>query len=413
MTSTFLYNISLAFYQAVLFIVAPFNKKAKLLVQGRRESWKKIESFKKDHASKSAWFHCASLGEFEQARPIIEAYKSRFTSHKIILTFFSPSGYEIRKNYSLADLVCYLPSDSKKNARKLIHNFQPDVAFFIKYEFWFYYLSELKNRAIPVYSLSAIFRPNHHIFGLFGNITRKAVRNFTHIFTQDHKSKSLLQSIDINNTTVAGDTRFDRVKYIHDESKDIPNLEKFNASHKVMVIGSCWNEDLELLIPFINSDHHKLNFILAPHEIDEYQLSSIERSIQLQTVRYSKATSELINQSRVIIIDSIGLLNKLYKYGHYAYIGGAFGKGLHNILEPAAFGLPVFFGDKNYLKFREAMELIERKCAFPVKDLNALVNQYNRIKEDTYRIKLSNEIKEYVIKNAGATEIIMNYCFGK
>ncbi|MDH5599178.1 MAG: 3-deoxy-D-manno-octulosonic acid transferase, partial [Cyclobacteriaceae bacterium] len=215
------------------------------------------------------------------------------------------------------------------------------------------------------------------------------------------------------NTTVAGDTRFDRVKFVGAESKPVPLLENFGGSHRVMVIGSCWDEDLELLIPFINSDTHDLKFILAPHEIHEHQLLSLEEKVKLKTVRYSIATPELIEQSRVVIIDSIGILNKLYKYGHYAYVGGAFGKGLHNILEPAAFGLPVFFGNKNYKKFREALELISLNYAFPVSNLDAFLKKYEMVKEEELRRKMSDGIMGYVAKNAGATEIIINNCFEK
>ncbi|MGC1244268.1 MAG: glycosyltransferase N-terminal domain-containing protein [Chryseosolibacter sp.] len=402
------YNISIFFLGLGLKLWSLFNTKAREFVTGRKGIFKKIEEALKGNTYPIVWVHCASLGEFEQGRPVIEALKNEFRHHKIFLTFFSPSGYRVRKGYSNADFVFYLPLDTPRNARRFVQKVKPKLALFVKYEFWFHYSEALKKRKIPLVSVSSIFRKEQFFFRKTGSFNRRILKNVTHFFVQNQESLELLRSISIYNAAVSGDTRFDRVKEIVDHSEEVEIARKFKGQEKVFVVGSAWPEDLELLIPFMNEK--KLKFIVAPHEITESLLVHLQRSLTVKSVLYSQAAAGNPEAYDVLIIDNVGLLSRLYRYGEFAFIGGAYGKGLHNILEAACYGMPVLFGNKNYQKFQEATDLINRGGAFPVADYPDLKHQYELLNTpETFQ--LACEVcRQYVQENTGATEKIMEYC---
>ncbi|MFL5728952.1 MAG: 3-deoxy-D-manno-octulosonic acid transferase [Cytophagaceae bacterium] len=405
----FIYKIALRSYQLLIKAAGPFNKKAKLWSEGRKDLIVKLRQSMKDNRGPVAWFHCASLGEFEQARPVIEKFKIQHSTFKILLTFFSPSGYEIRKNYEKADYIFYLPLDSKRNARRFIEAAKPSIAFFVKYEFWYYYLNELKKNQIPVISFSAIFRKDQLFFRRYGTFYKNILKKFNRIFVQNEESYYLLHAISIKHSEIAGDTRFDRVKEICDQKKNIPIAAKFKDAKKVLVIGSSWPQDMNLLIPFINSFDKDLKVIVAPHELHERNLADMEGRIERKIIRFSRAEESSVNQYDVLIIDNIGMLSSLYQYGEFAYIGGAFGKGLHNILEAATYGMPVFFGP-NYSKFHEAVALVNYGTAFPVNDRKEFTEQFAKFWQDeSFRLSVAAKSKNFVEKNTGATEKILSY----
>ena len=352
------------------------------------------------------WFHCASLGEFEQGRPIIESIKKRYPNYKILLTFFSPSGYELCKNYAYADYIYYLPIDTKSNARKWLDIINPKAVFFIKYEFWHNFINEIHQRNIPLFSVSSIFRKNQIFFKSYGDFNRDILSRFTHFFVQDKESQLLLEGIDIKKTTITGDTRFDRVNTIRQQTNTFAVVDAFKNGEKVFVIGSCWPEDMEVLAAFINQNEENIKFIIAPHEIYEMAVKRIENQIDKKTIRFSEATIENAKNSNVLIIDNMGMLSSLYQYGEYAYVGGAFGKGLHNILEAATFGLPVFFGNKNYSKFKEARDLIQLGGAYCVSDYHDLTQKFTNMNLNI----ASTTAESYVQNNTGATKKILDYC---
>lgn len=406
----FLYRISLAFYYFIIIALSPFNKKAKLWLNGRKNIFKKIETAVTKN-NKLAWFHCASLGEFEQGRPLIEAYRQKFPEHSIMLTFFSPSGYEIRKNYDKADFIFYLPIDSPRNAKRFLDLTKPDIVFFVKYEFWHYYINEIGKRKIPLYLVSGIFRENQRFFKWYGGTFRKMLNKFNCFFLQNRDSQDLLNSIGINNSIITGDTRFDRVFTIAQQAKTLPLIEKFKNQQKVLVLGSSWQPDEELIINYFNDTPHKLKLIVAPHEVSKENVNRISKNISndKNIIKYSEATEKNIENADVLIIDSIGLLSSLYRYGDIAYIGGGFGKGIHNILEAATFGLPVIFGPEHQ-KFKEAKDLISAGGANSIcnfKELKLTLDQYL---SDSQRIEAAGKITlEYISKNRGATEKILEY----
>jgi 3-deoxy-D-manno-octulosonic-acid transferase len=405
-----IYNIALRSYYLFIKAASPFNKKAKLWTEGRKDLIDRLRIKLKDNKAPVAWFHCASLGEFEQARPVIQKIKTQNPKFKILLTFFSPSGYEIRKNYEGADYIFYLPLDTKKNARRFIEAVKPAIAFFVKYEFWHYYLDELKKNNIPAISFSTFFRSDQVFFRSYGTFYKNMLKKFNRIFVQNEESYKLLKSINIENIEIAGDTRFDRVKEICDNKKSVIIAEKFKDKKKVLVIGSSWPEDMRVLAQFINTFDENLKLIIAPHELHEKDLLNIEGLITRKSVRYSKANAKDVNQYDVLIIDNIGMLASLYQYGEFAYIGGAFGKGLHNILEAATYGMPVFFGP-NYKKFNEATELVKLGSAFSVKDKNEFAEALNRLwKDETLRLSLAEKSRLFIEKNTGATDKILAYC---
>ena len=358
-----LYNISIWFYVVAVYFASLFNSKAKLWVNGRKNIFQKIKEATKNQKN-IVWFHCASLGEFEQGKPIIQAYNAKYPTHKILLTFFSPSGYEIRKNTPLADFVSYLPADTKSNAKKFISIVKPIKVVFIKYEFWFNYMAELKKQNIPFYSVSAIFRDGQMFFKY--KWWAKQLKNVTHFFVQDKNSVELLKSIGFKNTTISGDSRFDTVLANTQNPVKIPLIEMFCKSKPTIICGSTWPKDEIILVKYIK-DHPENNYIIAPHELQN--ISDLKK--QTNALRYSLADDKNIFTSNVLIIDSIGILSHIYSYGSIAYIGGGFGSGIHNILEAVTFGLPAIFGP-NYQKFNEATELIALKGAKSISNYTEL-----------------------------------------
>ncbi|NEM98318.1 3-deoxy-D-manno-octulosonic acid transferase [Pontibacter burrus] len=402
-----LYDIGLKAYNGLLTVAAPFNQKAKLMLQGRDRQFEKLQEAFAGNTASVVWFHCASLGEFEQGRPVIEAFKAEFPEYKVLLTFFSPSGYEVRKNYSGADFIFYLPLDSAANARKFITIVQPKLAVFVKYEFWHYYLQELEQHHIPILSISAIFRQDQVFFKPYGEFNRNMLRRFTHIYTQNKQSLELLQTIGVTQATIAGDTRFDRVLQTAATIKPIPVVDAFTAGQKVFMVGSSWPADIDVLLPLIQKYKSTIKFIIAPHEIHESGISTLIQTIGEGAVRFSQADAQTIANYSVLVIDNIGMLSALYSYGTYAYIGGAFGKGLHNTLEAAVFGLPLFFGPK-YGKFQEAVDLVKLDCAFPVNNADELLAAFEKVQTTPgARQTITDTEKQYVQEQAGATTQIM------
>lgn len=409
-----LYNLSIYAYVSLLRLISPFNKKAKLWIDGRNNLFDKLKTdAERKHwrsgVTRLAWFHCASLGEFEQGRPVIEAFRKEYPDYKILLTFFSPSGYEIRKNYTGADYIYYLPADTPANAAGFVETVKPSIAFFVKYEFWKNYLTQLEKRRIPVISFSAIFRPNQVFFKFYGGFYRELLQKFAHILVQNQQSLDLLQSIEIENITLAGDTRFDRVKQIVDNRKEILVVEKFKNGKQIFIVGSAWQADMDVLIPMMNDLMDDTKFIIAPHEIHDAEIEIWRKQLTLKTMLFSDAKEAPDLESYdVLFINNIGMLSSLYQYAEYAFIGGSFGKGLHNILEAATFGMPVFFGNKAYHKFQEATDLIEAGGAFPIENTGELKSLYVGMKTDeASRKKAASICSNYVIENIGATQKIM------
>ncbi|WP_303923955.1 3-deoxy-D-manno-octulosonic acid transferase [Draconibacterium sediminis] len=407
------YNLGILFYGFFIRVAALFNEKAKLFVAGRK-NWKKKIGTAIDKEASYIWFHCASLGEFEQGRPVLEEIKKQYPQYKIVLTFFSPSGYEIRKNYEGADIVAYLPMDTKKNAQEFISMVRPEKVFFVKYEFWYNYISELKKQQIPLFIISAIFRENQQFFKStpWGKWYRKMLHSFEHIFIQNDTSAQLLEQADIKHYTVSGDTRFDRVAEIARGAKKFEFVEKFKGQNVTLIAGSTWKPDEELLAAFINKSND-VKFIIAPHEVAPANINRIQELLKKPAICFSKADISDIDNYDVLIIDSIGILSSLYQYGNIAYIGGGFGVGIHNILEAATFKLPILFGP-NYLKFKEAVDLVNEKGAFPIQNFTELEATLSKLLNNNNNLKNASEIcKKYVEKNVGSTTLIINKVFNK
>jgi 3-deoxy-D-manno-octulosonic-acid transferase len=389
-----------------------FNPKAALWIKGRKQYWSILE--KSLNAApftvpgrKLAWFHCASLGEFEQGRPIIEAFRLQHPEYLIFLTFYSPSGYEVRSDYAGADLVLYLPLDTQSNVRRFVETVKPDIVFYIKYEFWFNFLSYLQSKKIPTILVSAVFRPDQHFFKGYGEWPRKILQGFTRIFVQNEDSKELLQFIGIENIEVSGDTRFDRVAAVAENPKQIEIARAFSENHRVLIAGSTWPDDEELIFKLIYKNKHQLRFIIAPHEISPEHIELLLQRAGKKAVLFSQTNSTEARNAEILIIDSIGILSQLYQYGQLAFVGGGFGSGIHNILEAAAFGLPVFFGP-NYYKFKEAKDLIELKGAFEVSKPDDFIHQTDALLSDQEILRLTSATcKNYVANSCGATGIIL------
>jgi 3-deoxy-D-manno-octulosonic-acid transferase len=410
---TFFYNIGIAIYMLLIKLAVPFSDKAKQFVKGRK-NWEMQLRQSIEKESNYIWIHCASLGEFEQGRPLIEAIKFQLPAYKIVLSFYSPSGYEVRKNYPLADMVCYLPTDTKKNAQRFIQIVHPEKAFFIKYEFWYHYINELNKAKIPLYSVSAIFRENQQFFknSGWGKWYRKLLSGFDHFFIQNESSANLLKSININNFTISGDTRFDRVAEIAKNTKPIPIVEKFRGDKQLIVAGSTWKPDEELLVAFINQNP-EIKFVIAPHEVSGTNINRLQQLLKNKAILMSKANEIAIGSFQVLIIDSIGLLSSIYLYGKIAYIGGGFGVGIHNILEAATFGLPIVFGP-NFKKFNEAVDLIKQGGAFSISNEEELLDVLNTLIKDKNSCEVSAETcKNYIAKNTGSTQVIIKKVFNK
>ena len=405
------YNFLVQFSVFVLKFVAVFNPKIKLFVDGRKSVFSTLTE-KIKPSDKTIWFHAASLGEFEQGLPVIEKVKEKFPNHKIVVTFFSPSGFEVRKNNKIADVTIYLPLDTSKNAEKFLKLVHPAMVFFIKYEYWPNYLHELQKQNIQTYLISGIFRENQLFFKWYGGFYRNALKTFDYFFVQNESSKKLLQSIGFQNVKISGDTRFDRVAKILNQDNSIENIEKFKNNSLTIVIGSSWPKDENNLIDFINSNPFKVKFIIAPHNIKEEQIINLKNQITKKVVLFSEmANSELSLQDYdVIILNTIGILTKIYSYADIAYIGGGFGtSGLHNILEPATFGIPVLIGP-NFEKFSEAVALVSLGGCISVKSKNEL-EEYLAflIQNEDERLEKGHIASTFVKMNEGATTIILNY----
>jgi len=399
-----IYDIGIRLYWVIAWIVSPWNHKAKLWIDGRKGWLKKLkqELEPEEHV---IWFHCASLGEFEQGRPIIEAFRQRFPEYKILLTFYSPSGYEKRKNYEGADHVMYLPLDTARNARRLVEAVSLEMAIFIKYEFWFHFLYHMKKLGTPVFLASGNFRPEQVFFKWYGRWYRKILDCFTHIFVQKEMSMDLLQRIGITRVTVAGDTRFDRVKRVTETDYRNEALEAFTGGLKVIVAGSTWERDEQILEHAYNKLPDHTRWIIAPHELSVIHIQRLRKRFP-SSVLFTGLDQEIPPGTRVVIVDTIGHLSNLYRYGSLAYIGGGFGKGIHNILEAAAYGLPVIFGPA-YRKFSEAVELTGLEGAFPVQDEQELLSTIHQQLENPGLLKTSSVIAaNYVLERVGATSII-------
>lgn len=404
--TVFFYNLVIQIYLISIRIAAlSGNEKARLWIRGRQNIFSEIKQ-KVNCDKKHIWVHCASLGEFEQGRPVIEKIKEKYPQKKLILTFFSPSGYEIRKNFDKADFVFYLPIDTKSNAINLIELINPELVIFVKYELWYHYFNELIKRKVPVYLISFIIREEHWLLGKFGKMHLSLLKHVNRFFVQDENSKSLLNKKGIENVTVAGDTRFDRVWDVVQNSKTIPISEKFRNNRKCIVAGSTWERDEELLAEFLKTNR-EIKLIIAPHEINEEHLKSIENKFD-NTVRCSKANEETVSDFDVLIIDNIGLLSSLYAYADVTYVGGGFGKGIHNILEPAAHGKPVIFGPY-HKKFREAEMLINSEAGFVINNFEGFKEILDKLFSDkTYLKNCSEKAGEFVRENRGASVIILN-----
>ena len=397
-----LYSIGIYVYGVFIFIASLFNEKARLLRNGQHNAFKLLKE-KVDPDGGYVWFHAASLGEFEQGRPVIEQLKRDQPEVKILLTFFSPSGYEIRKNYAGADIVSYLPLDIPGNAWYFVNLVKPSKAIFIKYEFWPNYLLALQHANVPVFSISAIFRPEQVFFKGYGNWYLNLLRTFSHIFVQDKVSLDLLESHQIATASVCGDTRFDRVYDLFKQAKQLPLIEEFvKNAPQVIVAGSTWPKDEELLVRYLKL-HPDVKLILVPHEVHASHISGISGLLDGNFVRYSEATPENVQNTNCLVVDVIGILSSIYRYANVAYIGGGFGVGIHNTLEAAVYGIPVVFGP-NYQKFREARELIAVGGAFSISDYVILETQLDRFFKDKQAGKIAGE---YVKQNTGATEKII------
>jgi len=405
----FLYNILVFVASFLLKVIALFNTKIALFVNGRNQTFQKLSVLKKN--DKIVWFHAASLGEFEQARPIIEVIRKKYKNYKIVVTFFSPSGYEIRKNYELADVVCYLPLDSKKNVRTFIKKLQPMLAVFIKYEFWPNLLNELKRNQIPTILVSGRFLKKHSFFKFYGGFMRKSLQAFHHFFVQDSASKDLLNSINFSNVTVSGDTRFDRVYEILQQDNTLDFIKEFKNNQYTVVAGSTWKEDDELLVNYINnSASEDEKFIIAPHNINPKEIARLKKSIQKKVVLFSEKSNTNLNEFQVFIIDTIGLLTKIYKYADVAYVGGGLATGLHNLLEPATFGVPVVFGGNKYHKFNEVVDLVALKGCISISDKPTFSAIFTKLRDDvSFREKTGTINKKYIEDHIGATEIAMRF----
>jgi 3-deoxy-D-manno-octulosonic-acid transferase len=408
---TFFYNTIIRLYQAAIFSASLMgNEKAKLWIEGRKDIFNRLQSALKPN-ERRIWVHASSLGEFEQGRPLIEKIKEQHPEYKIILTFFSPSGYEVRKNYTGADYIFYLPSDTPDQARRFVDLANPEKALFIKYEYWYNYLSVLKKRNIPVYLCSAIFRENQLFFKWYGGWYRNILSLFSYIFVQTARSKELLASVGQANVTIAGDTRFDRVYAIASQAKEISEVVKFVGNSQCLIAGSTWEPDEDLLSAYINESALPLKYIIAPHEINASHIERLEKSIQKKAVRFSVWKQDQTGNPDVLIIDNIGTLSSLYRYGQVSYIGGGFGKGIHNTLEAATFGLPILFGP-NYSRFQEAKDLIALGGAFPISGQHELNLELDELFSNSGSLGEAQKVAgDYVKQNIGATEAICKYIF--
>lgn len=388
-----------------------FNKKAKLWLVGR-ENWQ--QKFVVNPSTKKIWFHFASLGEFEQGKPLLQSVRAEYPQKEIIITFFSPSGYEIRKNSNLGDYILYLPLDTKQNAEDFIALFKPEIAFFNKYEYWYHFYKTLNKNNIPVFVTSAIFRPKHIFFKWYGGFNRRILNFVTHFFIQNKESATLLNGIGFKNYTICGDTRFDSVLDLAKNKKEFPIIEAFKADQKLIIAGSTWPQDEVLIANYIKNLNPEWKVVFAPHEIGEDKILNLEKLLGDKSVRYSSllnGSKNLNSAIECIIIDNIGMLSSLYSYGDIAYIGGGFGVGIHNTLEAAAWGLPVVFGS-NFQKFQEAKDLIVNGGGFTIANQQELDTTFDKlIDKSEFRKEAGLKAKNYVAENTGATATIIKSVF--
>lgn len=404
-----IYNIIVLLASQCLKIFARFSPKLKLFVTGRKTVFSTLEA-KIQSTDKTIWFHAASLGEYEQGLPVMEAIKQHYPNHKIILTFFSPSGYEVRKNNSVADVTVYLPLDTISNAKQFVQLVHPEMVFFIKYEYWPNYLNELKKQNIKTYLISGIVRENHPFFKWYGGFYRKALRTFDFFFVQNEGSKTLLKSIGFTNVKVSGDTRFDRVVSILERDNSLDFMEQFINNKTTIVIGSSWPKDEELLIHYINRCSEDVKFIIAPHNIEKNQILNLKTQISKKTILFSEKDTVDVSNYAVFVIDTIGILTKIYSYADIAYVGGGFGNpGVHNILEPATFGIPVVVGP-NYSHFSEATALVNLEGCLAVQNQTELIEALDLLlQNEDERLEKGHICSTFVQMNKGATQAVMTH----
>lgn len=414
-----MYSLGIYLYALLVRLVAALgHRKARAMVRGQRDTWRILRE-KIDPTARYVWFHAASLGEFEQGLPLIERLRREQPSRKILLTFFSPSGYEVRKDYKGADVVCYLPFDSPTAARRFIKWARPEMAFFIKYEFWRNYIDVLSKKSIPVYSVSSIFRPGQIFFRWYGRKYARCLRRITHFFVQNERSVELLHIIGVqDNVTIVGDTRFDRVIDIRNNARPLPLVEQFtrakedsNAAPFVLVAGSSWQPDEDILLDYVNR-HPDLRLVIAPHVVNDAHIQEIEQKLTTPALRYSQATLENVDDYRVLIIDGYGLLSSIYRYATVAYVGGGFGVGIHNVPEAAVYGIPVIIGP-NHQRFAEAMALIANGGCKSIKnaeDFSVIMDDF--LENPAHIAQAGSAAGDYIHQNAGATPLIYQHVFG-
>lgn len=405
----FVYSIIVVLASQLIKLLALFSPKIKLFVEGRKDVFSALKSKIKTN-DRTIWFHAASLGEYEQGLPVMEALKLKFPNHKIVLTFFSPSGFEVRKNNTIADITVYLPLDTKKNAAAFLKLVHPEMVFFIKYEYWPNYLNELQKLHIKTYLISGVFRENQMFFKWYGGFYRNALKTFDYFFVQNESSKKLLQSIGFTNVKIAGDTRFDRVVSILERDNSLDFIEQFKNNTTTIVVGSSWPKDENILVNFINQNSVNVKFIIAPHNIKTEQIQELQKTISKKTVLFSEKENKNLADFNVFIIDTIGLLTKIYSYADIAYVGGGFGNpGVHNILEPATFGVPIIIGP-NFSHFAEATALVNMEGCISISTQIELDEKLSSlISNDDVRHEKGHICSTFVQMNKGATGIVLKH----
>ena len=401
----FLYSVVIHIYNFMVVAVSVFNSKATMMILGRKRALDDIIKVF-NPGDRIFWFHCASLGEFEQGRPVIEKIREKDSSVRILLSFYSPSGYEVRKNYAGADCVVYLPLDTRRNAKRLIEKLNPEKAIFVKYEFWYNYLAELQGRNIPVYLISGIFRKGQPFFRWYGRYFRKILKGFTHLYIQDEGSASLLKEYDINNYSISGDTRFDRVMDISRRSTGVAAVEQYSRGGMVIIAGSSWQPEEEMIAKYARESGRETRWIIAPHNTNKANIERIEKLFSGISARYTELAGEIPDNTRVLIIDTIGILSSLYRYARIAVIGGGFGRGIRNVLEAATWGIPVLFGP-HHEKFKEATDLLSLGGARSFSDYKEFRATLNKFVDNPAGLEKAGAIsREYINSNLGATDLI-------
>jgi 3-deoxy-D-manno-octulosonic-acid transferase len=403
-----LYNVAINAYVILLKIAALFNRKAGAWVEGRKNWHTRLKKLLPEN-EKRIWFHCSSLGEFEQGKPVLDKLRTEYPQYKILLTFFSPSGYEQKKNDPVADYVFYLPADGILASKKFIEIVKPQFVIIVKYEFWHFYIKELWKRKIPCFVISATFRKSQIYFKYYGRFFYNILQRITHIFVQNQTSLELLYDNKLINVTVSGDTRFDRVYIKNRQTKSLPLIKHFKNNSKIFIAGSTWPADEKLLTALINKDESARLYIIAPHEINNRNIEHLQKQLIVNSIKYSELSEQNANSCKVLIIDNIGLLSSLYAYADVAYIGGGFGAGIHNTLEAAAFGLPVIFGP-SYKKFNEAIYMVKQHTAFSITNYDELKNNANSLMTDAEQTSIiKGKNLKYIESGKGATDVIINY----